>query len=278
MVVGIDFFFFIYMSKRSRQDAGFTSMGNRPLKKAAYDWPRGQSGIQKRSGYTTVARTRGVYGRGEMKYFDTEHISAAITVVTTTWPAGTQAPPSNPACLTLCVPQVGAAINQRIGREIKVYKIRIKGHFTIPAQSAQSASDNATVIRYLLVQDMQTNAAAMTSAQLLADQTNASTTIDTYQNLSNVGRFKVLKDKTIYFSNANLAGSPTAGDLVQSGMKIPFKCTYNFKRSPVSMRFNATNGGTIADIIDNSFHFLCGTDNIALVPELAYVCRVCYKE
>lgn len=228
-----------------------------------------------RIGYQTVPRTRGVYAKGEMKYFDTERAATAIAAVTTTWGAGTILDPAT--FNTLVVPVVGAAINQRIGREVKVFKIKIKGEIIIPAQAAQNAADNASVMRYLLVQDTQTNATQMSSAQLLSDQTAADTTIHAFQNLNNFGRFRVLKDKYIVFGNMNVAGSPTANDLVQSGTKKTFKCSVKFKK-PVSIRFNATNGGTIADIIDNSFHFIIAADNVVYVPTVSYVSRVCFKE
>ena len=63
-----------------------------------------------RVGYQPVARTKGVYGAGEMKYFDTDYIAAVANAVNWT---GTEADPA--VFLTLCVPTVGAAINQRIG-------------------------------------------------------------------------------------------------------------------------------------------------------------------
>lgn len=246
------------------------------VKRRRLELQRGYS-TYPRVGYSSVPRARGASVTGEMKYFDTERATTAIAAVTTTWVAGTQCPPTTPAALNLCSPTVGAAINQRIGREIKVIKIKIKGRLIVPTQAAVSAADNGCLIRWLLVQDTQTNAAAMTGAQLLTDQVAADTTINAFQNLNNFGRFKVLKEKYFYFENPNQTGDPTAGDVVQGGFKRAFKCNYNFKH-PVSVRFNATNGGTVADIVDNSFHVICGTDSNALVPEMAYVCRVGFKE
>lgn len=86
-----------------------------------------------RSGYATVARTRGVYSKGEMKYFDTERSVTAIPA-STDWTA-TEFPPNVGTPTTLVVPTVGSAINQRIGREIKVYKIKIRGNITMDPQT-----------------------------------------------------------------------------------------------------------------------------------------------
>lgn len=267
------FFHSTEMSKRTYA----ISTKSRPAKKRrTYAISVAPPNARQRVGYGSVARTRGAQVSGEMKYFDTERVATAIAACTTTWVAGTILDPVT--FNTLCVPVVGAAINQRIGREIKVLKIKLRGHIIIGAQSAQNVADNASHFRMMLVQDMQTNAAQMTSAQLMTDQAAGETTINSFQNLNNFGRFRVLKDKIFSIGNANLAGSPTTGDLVQSGIKRPFKMNVKFAKFPCRVRFNATNGGTVADIIDNSFHFIIGTDNTALTPNVTYTCRVCYKE
>lgn len=224
--------------------------------------------------------------QGEMKYFDSDHTGVLITAVTTTWPAGTSIDPlttinlgsaavANP--LTLCAPTVGAALNQRVGRKISVRKIKITGTINCAVQAAQAIADTATKMRLVLVQDMQTNSAQMTGAQLYQDATAAITTLGTYQNPNNFGRFRVLKDKFITLQNPNMAGEVAAGNIIQAGLRANFKFSVNFK-TPVNVHFNATNGGTVADIVDNSFHVLAGTDNIALAPTISYYCRVCYKD
>lgn len=227
-----------------------------------------------RLGYTTVPRTRGVYGAGEMKYFDTER-DAALASVTTSWVAGTIADPTT--FNTLCVPTVGAAINQRIGREVKVHSIKIRGTIRIPKATALAAAQNGATCRILLVQDKQTNAAQMTGAQLLEGGSAGQTTINSFQNLDNLGRFRVLKDKIITIADPNYAGEVAAANVVHAGIVKPFKIMIKF-RKPVHIRFNAVNGGTVADIVDNSFHVVAGRDNSDLAAEMIYKCRVCYKE
>lgn len=229
-----------------------------------------------RAGYRTVARTRGVYSKGEMKYFDTQRASTALAATTTTWVAGTILDPAT--FNTFCAPTVGAAINQRIGREIKLHKWKIHGQFFIPAQSLQSTADSAPKIRLILVMDTQTNAAQMTSAQLMADGSAADTTINSFQNLANFGRFRVLKDKMLTITNPAIANDTGAtGGVIQNALKRNFKVNYRFKY-PVSVRFNATNGGSIADIVDNSLHLIVAADTIAMAPTISYSSRVCYKE
>lgn len=239
-----------------------------------------------RRGYSSVPRVRGAAVTGEMKYMDSELQTTNIAVTTTTWVAGTMVDPGttinigaaavvNP--LGLCAPTVGAALNQRIGRQIKVLKIKINGFLFIGAQAAQAAADPACKVRLMLVQDMQTNAAQMTGAQLMNDAGVPFTTLESFQNPNNFGRFRVLKDKRFTLSNLNITGSPTAADVIQTSMIKSWKMNVRF-RVPVPVHFNATNGGTTADIVDNSFHVVCATDNGAYVPQIGYYSRVAYKE
>lgn len=226
-----------------------------------------------RRGYSSVARTRGAAVTGEMKYFDSERTSVAITA-STDWTASEY----DPATLnTLFVPVVGAGVNQRIGKAVKVIKIKIKGLINIPAQTNQSAADVADVVRIALVQDCQTNAAQCQGEQVFTPPTSATAfqALCAFQNVDNFGRFKVLKDKLIRLPQPIIAFDGT--NIEQVGIEIPFKFTYK-PRVPIVVRFNATNGGTVADIVDNSWHILASATGVTCAQTIIYNCRTCYKE
>jgi len=231
-----------------------------------------------RNGYTTVARTRGVYSRGEMKYFDSLLTITAIGA-STNWTNTEYDPNVVPVANmnTLFAPTQGAGINQRIGKACKVHKIKIHGEIQCPAQTNQIVTDAASTIRLSLVQDMQTNSTQAQGEQVFTAPTTATATLATeaFQNIDNFGRFKVLKDKFFMFQNPSVTWDGT--NIEQSGMVKRFKWSINF-RKPVEVRFNATNGGTIADIVDNSWHILANNSSTDLTPFLVYQCRVCYKE
>lgn len=238
-----------------------------------------------RKGYGSVARARGANVTGEMKYFDTENTGQALTAVTTTWPANTMCDPTatinlgvGPVVSPLCLfdPTVGAALNQRIGRKCWVYKIKINGCISVNSQVAQTVADSASKVRIALVMDRQTNAAQMTGAALYNDATTASATIQSFQNPNNFGRFAVLKEKFFVMQNPNIAQN-TASTIEQQGLKTSFKFNVNFK-TPIVVNFNAANGGTVQDIIDNSFHVVGASDLVPLSPTISYYCRVCYKD
>lgn len=231
--------------------------------------------VRARAGYSAVPRTAGWVGHGEMKYFDTGYGATAIPALTTTW-ASSNADPTT--FLTLCDPVKGAGISERVGRKIHIRYIKIKGYVASSAQTLQSGGDGASSIRFILFQDEQTNAAQAAGTVLMDGQPNGGQTINSFQNLDSLGRFRVLKDKRWTLGNPTIANDTGGtGGIVQSGRKIHFKVNHHF-RKPVTVNFNATNGGTIADITDNSFHILCATDDVSMVPTLTYSCRVGYKD
>jgi len=226
------------------------------------------SGGMSRRGYQTVARTRGAYSQGEMKYQDMEYSN--VIVSSPSW-TGTM---SDPATFnTLSVPTVGAAINQRIGKGIKIHKVKIRGRIVFNPAEAQAGAFASQQVRLAVVLDKQTNSSQMTGAQIFTSGTTTTSAVNAFQNIDSFGRFRVLKDKTYTIEDPNLAGTDTVHDV--NGKSRPFKFSINFKK-PLDVRFNATNGGTIADIVDNSIHVVCNAINTGF--NLAYVSRVCYKE
>lgn len=259
------------MPKRARSGSmsGSASVKKR-FRRGRYPYARRYRPQYVRPGYGLVGRTPGGAVLGEMKYFDTA-VSNQIVPALATW-VGTTLDPAT--FNTLCVPVVGAAFNQRIGKEINIVKIKIRGSFTLQPRNGTTNLDAPTVIRYGVFQDMQTNA-TQAGGQLV--MTPTSTVIQapfTFQNIDNFGRFKVLKDKVGVLQDPNIVGDATNHD--SNGKVIPFKMNIKFKK-PIQVRFNQTNGGTIADIIDNSLHFYANCNNAGSIT-LDYLSRVCYKE
>lgn len=266
------------MSKRTRAQAGLSrnAGGQGPPRKFVRTVGNYQAGLRAgvgRSGYATVPRTRGVYGQGEMKYFDSG-VSAVAISETTDWAASVIAPTT---LLTLFCPTEGSAINQRIGRKVMVHKIKLHGLITMPVLTDQADTLCMPDIRVILVQDMQTNAAQMTGDLLMTSQSANAFVVNTgFQSLVNFGRFRVLKDKM--FRGRDCTTSTDGANTCSIGTAdIPFKFTINFK-NPVQVRFNATNGGTVADIVDNSFHVVAHKGSTVGAHVMYYTCRVSYKE
>lgn len=198
----------------------------------------------------SVARTRGPIGT-ETKYFDGQRIG--ITVVADESWAGTEVDLAT--FNTLFCPAVGAAFNQRIGRKVFLRKLVVRGILQQAAQAAQTGADQGITVRLVLFQDMQTNAVQAQGEELMLPSVAANDIAIpcAFQNPANFGRFRVLKDKTFTIGDANISWNGT--NMSQQGINKTFKFVVRF-REPVCVSFNNTNGGSVADIVDNSFHML----------------------
>lgn len=226
-----------------------------------------------RMGFSSVARTRGGAVVGEMKYFDVVK-SAGVIPASTDW-TGTEFDPTT--YNTLCVPTVGSAVDQRIGKSIKIMKIKMKVHIQCNSQTTQTLQDNPSVIRIVLHQDKQTNATQAQGEDVMATTGSAGLNPLTFQNINNFGRFRVLKDKLLVMGPATALYDTGVPTIKQTGVAKTFKWNIKFKK-PVVVRFNATNGGSVADIVDNSFHVIASANSVELAPSISYCCRTCYKE
>lgn len=265
-----------YKPKQTYYQARYGAPQQSPSARVSQAMSRSKKIYQGRAGYQVVPRSMGVFAKGEMKYFDTER-AATVIPASVDW-TGTEFPPNVGTPNTICSPTVGSAINQRIGREVKVMKIAVKGFIICPAQADASIADAPSYVRVALVEDTQTNATQAQGEEIFAAPTTASAnhTVVTFQSLANLGRFIVHKDKIIVLQNPN-AVNDLAGNIEQAGLLKPFKMKLNFK-VPRSVRFNAVNGGTISDVVDRSFCVYAVTSNNQLNPTIIYNARCYYKE
>jgi len=239
----------------------------------SYKKPRTQLVMPNRPrvGYPSVARTRGVGVQGEMKYFDTEVVNDSISV-NADW-TGTVEDPVGVD--TLFAPGVGPAYNQRIGKSAKIMKLKLHGTVHCSPHDDMLAAPYGVQIRLLLVQDCQTNSVQMGGEQLMTPSSaGALVGTNNFQNVNNFGRFRVWKDKTITFDNTQFDGAAPA--IYIAGRLRHFKWSLKFAEG-LQVRFGAS-GGTIADIVDNSFHVVALASNNIINPSITYRCRVCFKE
>lgn len=126
----------------------------------------------------------------------------------------------------------GDEINERIGREVTMRSIQITGcAYVAPAAGIDQNH------RVILVYDRQTNAAALTAAQVLA-------AVNCYapRNLENRKRFKILFDRTWHL---NATAEPNSQHI--------FKF---YRRLAHPMTFNAGDAGTVADITTGSLYMV----------------------
>lgn len=223
---------------------------------------------------TYVSRPIGANLRTERKYFNSYKNRWNVSSSGASW-ALSGADPAG-GIDTLFYPTQGAATNQRIGRRVDVVKIQIRGVLHYLAQSGVPAAGfNQDLTRLILYVDMQTNGLPSDPSALVATPAVASNDLNMcqLQEVNNFGKFRVLKDKTmvpggppVYYDGANWV----------TGIRhVPFHFTVSFKKAPVRVNFTG-NTGTVADIIDNSFHLAATTLNGQ--TDLSYQCRVVFVD
>lgn len=205
----------------------------------------------------------------ERKYYDSENTGTAIAASSTTWAGGEL----DPATLnTLFCPVQGDDFNQRNGRKVQVLSIKLRGYVQCVKQADQTGADNAALCRIILVQDRQTNAAQLNAEDVIGSG-GANVAHAMYQNPAFFGRFRVLKDKNIAMQNPSNTYDGTNVEV--NGLIRHFKMNIKF-RKPVEVHFNSTNGQTVADIVDNSFHIIANSTNGDLAATLFYKCRTTF--
>lgn len=207
----------------------------------------------------------------ETKYFDFGLSLQAISTTTTAW-TGSEI---DPATLnTLFAPAVGNNFNQREGRKTYVKKIKMNCLIFIAGQTNQTATESAAIIRVILYMDKQTNATQSQGEDLMASGAAADAYL-MFQNPANFGRFRVLKDKTITMQSPITSYDGT--NMEQHGLIHKFKMNVNFIK-PLVINFNNTNGATVADIVDHSFHMIAVTNATGLAPSISYQGRIVFCE
>lgn len=204
----------------------------------------------------------------ENKYYDLS-VTHSITTPTSAWSVNERAEPGS--VRSLFGPVTGDDIFNREGRKVVVKSIRIRGHISVSAQSAQTAADNATYIRMVLVLDKQTNGTQMDPGNLLSS--GSAPNIDALTSTASFGRYQILRDKKIVIGQPNMVWN--GATIFQGGAVRPFKLKYNWPNGLV-VHYNATNSGDIPDTIDNSLHLICGCTNLQLAPQLVYQSRVVF--
>lgn len=191
--------------------------------------------------------------------------------------------PSPQDCLF--APTNGSQYDQRIGRRCSVKKIFIRGLIDYERHyQVGNWQSSPNTVRILLVQDMQTNGVQMDGSMVLETPENPASTLPGLvhcapQNLANLGRFRILKDKTFVLQNPNMNGNASLNGIEANFLQKPFKFTYK-PLHPIEVNFNQTSGGDIADIVDNSFHIIAHSTRaptgLSEVAYLTYYSRVTF--
>ncbi len=161
----------------------------------------------------------------------------------------------------------GNGESARIGRKITVKSIHIRGHITLPATTASNATSDNVLCR--LVLDTQTNGVAMTALNLLDTDV-----LNSFNNLANSGRFKVLYQKWYAINNGGGGVATGAAYIFAEStrqIKVNKRCNHIIEYD------NSANDGTIGTVRSNNLYWVTqsasGLCVIAATVRLRYTDR-----
>ncbi len=191
-------------------------------------------------------RTGGFYGRyagagGEQKFFDTDVNDAVISATMTI---------NN---LTI-IPQ-GTTESTRIGRKIRISKVLWK--YNVLLSAATAAASTSDILKMFLVQDTQTNGAAFVAADLIDTDV-----MDSFNNLANSSRFKVLWSRTVPMV--------CGGGAAPSGAALVFAegrdWVIGSKKCNIIIEYdNTATDGTIGTVRSNNLYWCTQSTDAACV-------------
>lgn len=224
---------FMYSRKRTRPTRGFRytsrakkrSVQRRRLFRAGYD------------------RTGGFYGRftsgGERKFLDVTVDDGVVAIGANVQDASGQE--------IVKVPE-GNGESNRVGRKIVVTDIMMKGVITILSTETQALTSDS--IRILLVQDLQCNGAQPSDTDILE-----TATFNSWRNLANSGRFKILMDQAYPMQCASGGGS-TGTVYGESKKQISF-----YKKCHIPIEYdNSATTGAVATVRSNNLVLMYCSD------------------
>lgn len=150
----------------------------------------------------------------------------------------------------------GDEISERNGREVTMRSIQFDARVTVTSGTGVDQFH-----RVIIVYDNQTNAAALTAAQVLSV-----VNVTAPRNLENRRRFRIMMDKKIQL---NASGEPGAQRLMRF---------YRRLRHPIT--FNSGDAATVADITTGSMYVVViGTEAAgATAGTIGGSCRIRYQD
>ncbi len=185
-------------------------------------------------GYT---QTSGFYGRfanrpGELKFFDLDVDDAVIVV-------DGQIQTATGSINTIAQ---GVTEVTRVGRKCRIKSILWRYNLELVQGATVGLSET---VRCIVYQDTQCNGATAAVTDILESDNYQS-----FNNLANSGRFRILYDKTHVLNPSASAGNGTANDVAQHDINRAF-----YKKCDIPIEFSATTGA-ITEIRSNNLCIL----------------------
>ncbi len=197
----------------------------------------------------TVGRGRYAAMGGELKFFDTTFGPTAVST------GGTITNSS------LALIAQGTGENERVGRKCTVKRIDIQGTW-IMSSTATTASGQQKV-RVIIYMDKQTNGLTAGVTDLLE-----TATINSFYNLANSGRFRILSDKFQSLNATAASGDGTTDATFETSKPYKFG-----KNCNIPLEFSGILG-LLTELRSNNIGVLALVEQVSPGTTFNYVCRL----
>lgn len=222
------------------------SQGSRPLKRRRYEGPNQfatRMPVRSYPGSMVPMASRGYRpNKTEWKVTDiTPQIPPTVTYAANT----------TGVCTPLCIPTIGADMQNRIGRKIQIKSFYVRGYIsTIKAAAGGVAGTTAAQqVRMIVLADLQPNGVLLTPTDVLG----TSFQVQSQLNLNNRDRFKVYTDKTFVFDPYQYG--TVSGSSVSSATN-QIRQVKVYKKINLETVFNGSSTGGIADISSGALYIM----------------------
>ncbi len=234
-----------------------------------------------RSGLKTIRKSdRGYLRRGgnygrynkvsantiqEMKYVD-QVFTLAPTLAS-----------SNTDAVGLAVIPEGTGPSQRIGRKTWIKAIHLNGEIKLPPLTALTTgtgvvdSMRSERMRVMVLVDKQWNGAGSLNPD---DVLQDGTSIDSFLNMENVGRYRILLDKRVDLNRLSASAVFDTPNILSYGNEVRRTFKFNIKCN-VPIEYDGVTG-SVTEQRTNSLHILVVTDSSILLAEFQGTARVRY--
>ena len=159
----------------------------------------------------------------------------------------------------------------RIGRKIIVSSLSMRGN--IAFGSTATIGDMDQYIRIIVFVDKQANGAAATMADVVS--TAGVVDVDAFRNLSNIGRFQILYDRTKRMW-VDAVGQTAAGTFTSVPQSYPWAF---HKRVNIPIEFDSSAAtGAITTITSNNIGVMTICSAAAVAPSVGYTARIRFRD
>ncbi len=214
------------------------------------------------------SRTGGFIGI-ELKFYDSFVTTTALTAPTDA--AGGEFDESATICMTT-IPN-GAGESQRVGRQVTMKSLAIRGIISETFQINQTAGDITPTIMLAVIMDTQTNGATIVSENVFENPSaNGLLACSVFRKIENARRYKTLATKT--FKMPEIGAMAYDGtNIEQGGTMIPFAFYIDMKNTKIN--YSGTTE-TIVNTVDNSIHMIAYCTSTLYAPSIQYASRLRY--